>query len=97
MTLRFLLPARLELLEARDYYDAQQPGLGLEFIHEVESATERIMQHPAAWGILAPGIRRCLTHRFPYGVIYSQIDEEITIISVFHLKRHPRSWRKNLR
>jgi plasmid stabilization system protein ParE len=97
MTLRFLLPAQIELREARDYYDVQQPGLGSEFVHEIETATERILQHPEAWGILTPGIRRCLTHRFPYGIIYSRSDNEIIIISVFHLKRHPRSWRKNLR
>jgi plasmid stabilization system protein ParE len=95
--LRFLLPAQIELREARDFYDEQQAGLGAEFLHEIEAATQRILQHPEAWGILAPGIRRCLTHRFPYGVIYSRKNSEIVIISVFHLKRHPRSWRKNLR
>jgi plasmid stabilization system protein ParE len=97
MKLRFLLPAQIELRESRDYYDAQQPGLGSEFIHEVESATEYILKYPEACGSLAPNIRRCLTRRFPYGVIYSQSQTEIVIISVFHLKRHPKSWRKNLR
>ncbi len=41
-------------------------------------------------------IRRCRTHRFPYGLIYTIERDEVLIISVMHLHRHPESWRRNL-
>ena len=96
MTFRFLDPARIELLEARDYYEIQSPGLGADFVQEIESAIQQITRHPEAWGRLTSKIRRHLVHRFPYGVIYSHSNQGIIIISIFHLKRHPKSWRKNL-
>ncbi|MEJ0088247.1 MAG: type II toxin-antitoxin system RelE/ParE family toxin [Limisphaerales bacterium] len=41
-------------------------------------------------------IRRCRTHRFPYGIIYTVENSEVLIVSVMHLHRHPESWRENL-
>ena len=35
------------------------------------------------------GTRRCLLHRFPYGVIYRTRSESIQIVAVMHLHRKP--------
>ena len=32
--------------------------------------------------------------RFPYGVIYSIEDDALVIVAVFHLHRHPDSWKE---
>lgn len=48
MLVRFLEPAENELDEARDYYNAQRPGLGDEFLVEVLLTLERIQAYPAA-------------------------------------------------
>jgi toxin ParE1/3/4 len=39
-------------------------------------------------------VRRCLIHRFPYGVIYALNEEEseIFILAVMHLHREPGYW-----
>jgi len=74
----------------------QVPGLGRDFIQEVRAAVLRINQWPDAWQPLDAEIRRCRTHRFPYGVIYSIEQGQVLILSVMHLHRHPDSWRKNL-
>lgn len=42
MTYRFLDPARIELLEARDYYEKQCLGLGADFVQEIDSAIQQI-------------------------------------------------------
>lgn len=42
MTYRFLSPAQRELAEAIAYYDRAVPGLGLEFLEEVERTVSRI-------------------------------------------------------
>ncbi len=69
MTYRFLSPARRELAEAIEYYERASPGLGLEFLDEVERTICRILLHPLAWTRVSEHHRRCRTRRFPYGVI----------------------------
>lgn len=96
MTYKLLPPAKHELKEAARFYEACVPNLGVEFIAEVRAAIRRILAHPHAWHLLDPDIRRCRTNRFPYGIIYTVVNDEVVIISVMHLRRHPDSWRKNL-
>jgi plasmid stabilization system protein ParE len=71
VTYRFLSPAQRELSEAVQYYEKASPGLGLEFLDEIEKTVERILQDPDAWTRVAEHHPRCRTRRFPYGVIYS--------------------------
>jgi plasmid stabilization system protein ParE len=91
-----LPPARRELQVAARYYEDCVPGLGHDFLLEVREAIQRIILWPEAWQPLDPEIRRCRTHRFPYGIIYVIEKGEVLILSVMHLHRHPDSWRKNL-
>jgi len=96
MTYRFLPPAAHEVREAARYYEEKVPGLGFDFIAEVRAAIRRILAHPGAWCVLDTDFRRCRTARFPYGLIYRIAEEDILIVSVMHLHRHPETWRKNL-
>ena len=63
---------------------------------EVQAAIEQIKSYPAAWHPLEEGIRRCMTRRFPYGVIYLVREEELLILAVTHLHREPEYWRYRL-
>ena len=96
MTCRLLPPAAGEVREAARYYEAKVPGLGFEFIGEVRAAIRRILAHPEAWSALDDEFRRCRTSRFPYGLIYTIQADQVLIVSVMHLHRHPNTWRKNL-
>jgi plasmid stabilization system protein ParE len=96
MKFRLLLPAAGELRSAARHYEGQIQELGHDFIQEVRAAILRIIQWPDAWQLLDEEIRRCRTHRFPYGIIYAVESGEVLVISVMHLHRHPDSWRKNL-
>ena len=49
MNVQFLEPARLEFIEALDYYNDQKEGLGLEFSNEIRATIARIIQYPEAW------------------------------------------------
>ena len=40
--------AKIELNEGVDYYEECQPGLGLEFLKEVYTAIQLILQYPQA-------------------------------------------------
>jgi plasmid stabilization system protein ParE len=96
MTFRFLPPAAREVKEAAKFYEDRVSGLGFDFIAEVRAAIRRIVAQPQAWCPLDDTFRRCRTRRFPYGIIYSVEGEQVLIVSVMHLHRHPESWRKNL-
>ena len=85
--------AELEFEDAIDYYEERQNGLGYDFSVEVFSAIKRILNNPRAWTILEDDIRRCITNRFPYGVIYSEQDDEIYILAVMNLRRDPDYWK----
>jgi plasmid stabilization system protein ParE len=97
MLVRFLEPAENELDEARDYYNAQRPGLGDEFLVEVLLTLERIQAYPAAWPHLSRQTRRCRTRRFPYGVVYRATQDEILIVAVAHLHRRPLYWAERIK
>src|SRR5687767_2869897 len=93
MRVRFLAPAIEEFSNAVSYYDSQKEDLGDVFADEVRRTISRIVSHPLAWQQLSARTRRCLTKKFPYGVIYQARSDSILIIAVMHLSRHPESWR----
>ena len=81
--------AEQEFNAAIDYYEECKTGLGLEFANEVYKAIQRIIQFPTAWQKFGSNTRRCLTNRFPFGVIYYQKDDKIIILAVMQLNRKP--------
>ena len=60
------------------------------------SLPPRSVEPPSAWTKLSPRTRRCLTHRFPYAVIFQYTDSQLMVVAVMHLKREPVSWQNNL-
>lgn len=89
--------AKEELFESINYFEGCHSGLGLEFSKEVFSTIQRIIHFPSAWSKFSDNTRRCLTNRFPYGVIYQIIEEEVTIIAVMQLNREPDYWKKRIK
>ena len=89
MKFSFHPEAEEEFFEAIDYYEKCKDNLGLEFANEVYNTIQRIIQFPDAWHIIEGNIRRCLTNRFPYGVIYYKKNDEIIILAIMQLNRKP--------
>jgi plasmid stabilization system protein ParE len=89
---RFTRAAQREMDDAYDWYEAQLPGLGTEFLTEIDKAVRRIAAFPFSCVEVCPSVRRCLTGRFPYGVVYGLEDETIVIVAVAHLHREPHYW-----
>jgi len=81
--------AEAEFVQAIEYYEECEPGLGCDFAVEVQSAIERTMAHPRAWPQIENDIRRSFTKRFPYGILYVEENEEIFIVAVMHLTGLP--------
>lgn len=96
MTVRLLQPAQAELDEAVSFYNEQSKGLGDAFLVEVLRVIDRITRYPDAWHPLSRNIRRSRLSRFPYGIVYTTIGDDILVIAVAHGHRRPRYWRDRL-
>jgi len=93
MNYSFHPEAEEEFLKAINYYEGQRESLGLDFAAEVYAAITRAAAHPKAWPAVEGEVRRCLTTRFPYGVLYSQEPNGIFVLAVMHLHRDPDYWK----
>jgi hypothetical protein len=96
MSIRILSCAEQELADVVDYYNEQCPGLGFEFAAEVKSTLSRIVSFPNAWPLFSQRTRRCMTNRFPYGVLYQIRTNHILVTAIMHLKRDPKKWQEQL-
>ena len=82
----------MEMLDAARYYELQASGLGEDFLDKVESAAQDIRSHPERWPIMRSNIRRRLIHRFPFGLLYRIDLDEVVVVAVMHVRRHPDYW-----
>ena len=92
MELVFSTLARDEMAEAKRFYNRQQQGLGKQFQHEAEIATNRILEHPLAWQFECDPVRRFLFNRFPYKLLYFIRAQRIIVVAVAHQHRQPDYW-----
>lgn len=93
----FRRKARLDALDAYRWYQKQQPGLGVDFRHELDATLHRIGEHPKAYSVLERDTRRALMRRFPYSVFFREYEDTVVIIAVFHTHRDPNTWNRRIR
>jgi plasmid stabilization system protein ParE len=91
--LRFTSLAARDVTSARDWYDAQRPGLGAEFVAAVATALDLIGRLPEAAPVVIKDVRRLLLARFPYALYYRLTEEVIEVRACLHTRRDPRRWR----
>ena len=96
MKFAFHPEARKEINQSFDFYDKQNNKLGTEFLEEVYSTIQRIIEFPKAFPKYSKNTRKCLTNRFPFAVIYQHTKDEIFIVAVAHLLRKPGFWKERL-
>ena len=93
MQLRFRAEAAADLLDARQWYDAQSRGLGAEFLRAFWAVAELIERFPDAFPAVHRHVRRALMSRFPYAVYYRRADDTtIEVLACLHTRRHPHDW-----
>lgn len=89
---RFLSVAEKEMSEAAIFYETKTPGLGRDFLADVQRAIDRLRIYPEAGVEVADGLRSTLLRQFPFNLIYS-LDSDGLLISVAHHRRRPGHWR----
>jgi len=92
MKMEILDIARREYDEAKEFYEAEQTGLGSQFTEQIKHSLLRIQQYPQAWPPERKEIRRYIVHKFPYKILYSIQDDMIVVLAFAHLHRQPDYW-----
>lgn len=86
-------PAALEeYREAALWYAERDQKVASRFLACVENAIERIVESPQRWRVIEEDIRRCLTHVFPYAILYTIESDYLLIVAVMHASREPGYW-----
>jgi len=86
-----LRPAEDDALEAALWYDEREPGLGNDFLDEVDAAVRRLEQDALMHRVRFSDVRRAPVHRFKfYGIYYLIHGHEVWVIAIEHGRRHPR-------
>jgi len=84
--------ARAEFDEAFDWYEQQQPGLGVDFTTHVQEVLDRIGATPELYAQVFQEVRRAVVRRFPYSVFYKIEPQQVVVLAVFHSRRDPKIW-----
>ena len=85
--------ARAEFDEAFDWYEQQRPGVGVDFVTQVQEVFDRISPTPERYAQIFQDIRRVVVQRFPYSLFYKVEPQQVVVLAVFHSRRNPKIWR----
>src|SRR5262245_25631442 len=83
-----------EVERPESWYDARERGLGDDFIVVLDTVLARLEEGPAM-AVPAPEdvrARRVLLPRFPFAIVFVELDDHYLVVAVAHLKRKPGYW-----
>jgi plasmid stabilization system protein ParE len=90
-----LAEAAEDIEQARDFYDAQEAGIGDYYADSLLADIESLALYH---GIHSRhfGLYRMLAGRFPFGIYYRETKNETQVIAVLDLRRDPTWMRSEL-
>ena len=86
--------AELDIKDAYAWYEERSPGLGAQFVVEIDESLVLIAREPEMYQKVHRSLRRALIHRFPYGIFYTAETNRIVVLAVMHTARHPSKWKQ---
>ncbi len=90
--------AEADIADAAVWYDDQQPGLGSEFLEQVQVSLNCAIANPYAFQSVRrrPDVRRVLTNRFPYRIFFILRPDAVVVFRVLHSARDDREWKRSI-
>jgi plasmid stabilization system protein ParE len=89
MRVQFHPDVRQNVRQALRRYRAVSERLAEEFKAELRRLIAAALANPKRFHPIKPGFHRANFRRFPYLVVYREIEDGIRIVLVRHHKRHP--------
>jgi plasmid stabilization system protein ParE len=84
--------AAADIVEAYEWYEGRETGLGRRFLDAVRKVLTSIEESPHPYPLVRGDIRRAALHRFPYAIFYVTEPERTLALACMHFRRHPRRW-----
>jgi toxin ParE1/3/4 len=84
--------AAADVEDAYRWYEARRRGLGDEFLTAVSGVIEALMAYPESFPVVYRQTRCVNLRRFPYGLYYRIVDDQIIVVAYMHGRRDPRRW-----
>ena len=85
-----LAEAAEDLEEAREFYDAREPGVGDYCVRSLMADIESLERFHGIYR-QQHGCFRMVASRFPFGIYYLEAEQETRVVAVLNLRRK-RSW-----
>ena len=89
--------AEAEADEAAAWYEAEQPGLGIEFLLELDAAIERAAESLLAYARVFLDARRVVMRRFPFAVYFLYEADVVEVFAILHQRRAGSLWQSRVR
>ncbi len=83
--------ASVETIDAYLWYEEKLAGLGEHFLSSLDETYSDIASRPTSFQIKYGAFRHALVRGFPFVVFFSEDDNTVTVFSVFHTSRRPKS------
>lgn len=93
VNVHFRPEAEREVEQGYSWYEARKPGLGDEFVDELDVSVESICAYPNAVPVVHKTVRRCLLRRFPFSVLFILDSDRVVVLAVYHADRDPEGWK----
>lgn len=93
----FTKEALFDIEVAVFWYEEQRIGLSYDFELCLEAGIGEIIRNAEAFQTRYKQVKIRYISRFPYGIHFIFIENEITVIGIFHTSRSPKNWSKRLR
>jgi toxin ParE1/3/4 len=84
----------LDVAAADQWYENEEPGLGLASLDQLLVTYDRIATGPLQYQDLRSGIRRALLRRFPYAVYFAVEGDFVVVLAILHVSRDPAEWQR---
>lgn len=81
--------AEQDLLEAQEWYEEKQSGLGGEFLSAIDRLLGRISRHPLAYPLVYRETRRAVVRRFPFLLYFRVASDTVIVLACLHSGRSP--------
>jgi plasmid stabilization system protein ParE len=83
---------RSDLAAGYDWYEAQRPGLGEEFLSAVQSTVTNIESYREMFAAVHGDVRRVIIPRFPFAIFYLVEPTRVVALRLLHTARDPKLW-----
>jgi toxin ParE1/3/4 len=92
--------AQYEIDNAADHYELESPGLGFDFISELQAAFALLQEQHYSGRLVEVDaylqLREYVLRRFPYCIVYDIHNDEMAIVAIAHQSRRQRYWQNRV-